>query len=179
MSEGEGSRHEAALIIPVPEIEPYVQDLRLQHDPSAGLGVPAHITINYPFNPEPELTDGLIDQLARHFRRFQAFDFAFKRVARFPDVVYLPPEPETPFTRIIASVSARFPESPPYGGVFDDVKPHLTVAQSVDRVELRDVEERLAERLSGKFPIGSRARTVRLIDSQHGVWETRAEFPLG
>ena len=38
-----------ALIVEVPEAEPAVGALRLEHDRSAARGVPAHITILFPF----------------------------------------------------------------------------------------------------------------------------------
>ena len=42
---------ETALVIAVPEAEPLVSDWRAQHDWSAQRGVPAHITLLYPFAP--------------------------------------------------------------------------------------------------------------------------------
>jgi hypothetical protein len=43
--------NESAIIIPIPEAEPIVGPLRLQYDGAARLGVPAHITVLYPFYP--------------------------------------------------------------------------------------------------------------------------------
>jgi hypothetical protein len=40
---------ETALIFPVPEAEALVSRLREKYDPSAAVGVPAHVTILYPF----------------------------------------------------------------------------------------------------------------------------------
>ena len=45
---------ETALVIAVPEAEPLVSDWRAQHDWSAQRGVPAHITLLYPFVPHGE-----------------------------------------------------------------------------------------------------------------------------
>jgi hypothetical protein len=39
----------SAVVVPVPEAEPRVGALRTALDPSAALGVPAHVTILYPF----------------------------------------------------------------------------------------------------------------------------------
>ena len=39
----------SAVIVPVPEVEPPVRDLRRELDPSAAGGVPAHVTVMYPF----------------------------------------------------------------------------------------------------------------------------------
>jgi hypothetical protein len=44
---------ESAFIVRVPEAEPHVAHLRERFDPMALLGVPAHITLLYPFlSPE-------------------------------------------------------------------------------------------------------------------------------
>src|SRR6185312_14804244 len=45
-----------ALIVAVPEAETAVGALRREHDSSAALGVPAHVTILFPFLP-PERVD--------------------------------------------------------------------------------------------------------------------------
>ena len=42
---------ETALVVLVPEAEAIVGRLRQRYDPSAAVGMPAHITINYPFLP--------------------------------------------------------------------------------------------------------------------------------
>ena len=39
---------ESAVVIPVPEAEPLVGELRLEHDPAAAAGVPAHVTLLSP-----------------------------------------------------------------------------------------------------------------------------------
>lgn len=40
---------ESALVVLVPEAEALVKSFRDRHDPSAAAGVPAHITLLYPF----------------------------------------------------------------------------------------------------------------------------------
>ncbi len=102
--------HEAALIVPVPEAEPVIGQFRLRYDPSAVLGVPAHVTINYPFHPHfgrPADAHGRLEALAAGF---PAFDFRLSRVASFPDVIYLVPEPKRAFLALIKAVAAAFPE---------------------------------------------------------------------
>ena len=80
-----------ALIIPVPEAEPAVGALRAGHDSSAALGVPAHVTILFPFLPPDKVDE---DALRDLFARFAAFDFALDRVERFDDGrVWLHPDP--------------------------------------------------------------------------------------
>ena len=154
-----------ALIVEVPEAEPAVGTLRLQHDRSAALGVPAHVTILFPF-ADAEAVDE--DGLTGLFARFPAFDFSLDRVERFDDgIVWLHPEPSLRFVDLTAAVAERWPEYPPYGGLFDEPIPHLTVSEVPIDVNVQ-------------LPIASRAREVSLIeeDEATGRWSKRRSFAL-
>ncbi|NUP83938.1 MAG: 2'-5' RNA ligase family protein, partial [Nonomuraea sp.] len=114
-----------ALIAVVPEAEPVVGVWRERYDPSAAEGVPAHVTVLYPFLPF-ELVD--TSALAELFAAWASFDVEFRGFGHFPGVLYLAPEPAEPFRELTTAVAERWPEAPPYGGAFPDVVPHLTVA---------------------------------------------------
>jgi hypothetical protein len=62
--------NESAVIIPIPEVEPIVGPLRLHYDRAAHLGVPAHITLLYPFCP-PQTVSAEIKTLARIIREWE------------------------------------------------------------------------------------------------------------
>jgi len=154
-----------ALIVPVPEAEPAVGAIRLAHDGSAALGVPAHVTILFPFAPPDEVDEAA---LAALFARFRAFDFALDRVERFEDgLVWLAPRPSLPFADLTAAVWQRWPGYPPYEGVHDEVVPHLTVSEQPLDVQI-------------VLPIPCRAREVALIEEQEadGRWVARRHFAL-
>lgn len=153
-----------ALIVEVPEAEPAVGALRLEHDSSAARGVPAHITILFPFAPPEDVDDGALEQL---FARFHPFDFVLDRVERFDDVTWLHPEPSLPFVDLTAAVAERWPDYPPYEGAFDEPIPHLTVSETPIEVTVQ-------------LPIASRAHEVTLIeeDEATGRWSTRRSYPL-
>ncbi len=170
--------NEAALVVLVPEVESLVGKFRLAHDPSAALGVPAHVTINYPFVPSTRDGAELDKKLGKLFGEVAPFDFSFRRIGRFPHQLYLPPEPAAPFRQLIERVAAAFPESPPYGGIYHDVVPHLTVADSEDEAVLDWVEAELAPLLKLRLPVQSRADKVWLIDNSSGRWQHRSAFPL-
>ena len=55
--------NESGVVIEVPNVDALVGDWRAQHDPAAGSGVPAHITILYPFMPPGQLTHESLDGL--------------------------------------------------------------------------------------------------------------------
>jgi hypothetical protein len=66
---------ESALIIAVPEAGPLVKELRDRFDPSAAVGVTAHITILYPFRPPGEITPEVLHELSEFFAQFSVFEF--------------------------------------------------------------------------------------------------------
>ncbi|HBY97680.1 MAG TPA: hypothetical protein DEP84_27690 [Chloroflexi bacterium] len=165
-------------MIVVPEVEPLVSPFRLKHDPSAALGVPAHITINYPFIPAVQPGVDLHRELSGLFAETDAFPFRLDRLARFPDVLYLPPIPDAPFKRLIQKVASCFPESPPYGGAFENVIPHLPIAQTRDQALLASIERQLSQRSSEYLSISARAERIWLMDNRSGRWQKRASFPL-
>ena len=149
----------------VPEAEPLVGELRLQHDWSAQHGVPAHITVLFPFAPPDDVDE---QALAELFARFRPVVFALDRVERFDDAVtWLHPQPSEPFVDLTAAVAQRFPYYPPYEGAFDEPIPHLTVSD--DHIDL-----------SLQLPVSCHAAEVTLIEEgEDGMWTTRARFPLG
>ena len=165
---------ESALVVTVPEAEPLVSEWRAQHDWSAQRGVPAHITILYPFAPTEKVDDTLLGELRELFGAHPAFSFDLPRVARFPEVAWLAPEPVEPFKTLIASVVARFPDYPPYEGVHDEVIPHLTVAEG--GVELQDEVDAA---ISPHLPIAARADEVTLLlEDDAGRWHPGERFAL-
>jgi 2'-5' RNA ligase len=166
---------ETALLVPVPEAEPLVETHRLAHDPVAPLGVPAHITILYPFIPPDDLDESVERKIAEVLQGFSAFDFELRYVRWFADgVLYLAPEPAEPFTALTNAFAIRWPEHPPYDGSFTEIIPHLTVAMASGA----PVAE-LAEELRAGLPVASRAHAVWLMEGRvGGGWTQRAVFPL-
>ncbi len=153
-----------ALIVPVPEAEQAVGELRLEHDPPAALGVPAHVTVLFPFVPPDEIDESAIGEvLAAH----AAFDFELASVGHWDEpVTYLAPVPAEPFTALTTAVWRRWPDYPPYEGAHETVIPHLTVGMA--SLEL-DID----------LPIACRAREVILIEeAADGRWRTRRRYPL-
>ena len=96
---------ETALVVLVPEAEALVGAHRLRHDPSAAVGVPAHVTVLYPFRSMVDYR--VADVVGGLAADVPAFDVEFAALARFPgEVVYLAPVPATPFRRLTARVAS-------------------------------------------------------------------------
>lgn len=166
----------SGLVIPVPEAEQAVSEWRLLYDPVAREGIPAHITLLFPFLSTEQVGPGVIEELAGLFGDVEPFDFKLARIGRFPGVIYLEPEPAEPFERLIAALGTLFPDHPPYGGTHPEVISHLTVAHSPDQAVLSEVERALEQII----PIAARANHVWLIDRpRDGRWNPNHRFPLG
>jgi 2'-5' RNA ligase len=166
---------ESALLVPVPAAEHLVHEHRLALDPVAPLGVPAHITLLYPFVPPAALDDDVQRSIAELVAGFAPFDFELRDVRRFESgVVYLAPEPVGPYTDLTAAFIRRWPEYLPYGGEFDTVVPHLTVAK-LNGAPVAALEAELRPGL----PVSARATEVWLMEGKVDVgWVRRAVFPL-
>jgi hypothetical protein len=166
---------QSALIVEVPEAEPLVRDWRAEHDWSAQRGVPAHITVLYPFVPAEKIDERVHGELRALFATHSAFSFSLPRVARFPEVAWLAPEPEEPFKSLIGAVASRYPDYPPYEGMHEDVIPHLTVAEGA-----ADLQDEVDAALTPSLPIAAEATSISLfLEDETGWWSRGRRYPLG
>jgi len=172
MAEGE-----SALLIPIPEAEELVGEWRSLYDPSATAGVPAHITLVYPFIPRAKITAQTIEDLRVHFAKTRGFSLRFPNLARFPGVVYLAPTPDRPIRRMIGKLVELYPDYPPYSGRFDDVVPHLTIADRRERLDFV-LMNRVEAGIGHGLPLDARVREAWLMTSHRKRWTKKARFPL-
>ncbi len=169
---------ESALIIAVPKAEPLVKAWRERFDPSAAVGVPAHITILYPFMPPGEITPAVLTELHDLFARFSAFEFTLPELRRFPKVLYMTLSPAEPFKALTRAVVEHCPKYPPYAGEFAEVIPHLAIVDVDKAAQLDDIECGFMQQHGMRLPVKARASEVRLIDNTAGRWEAKQAFPL-
>jgi len=157
---------ELALVVPFDDLAPVVDELRERTcvtKPSHGM--PPHVTL-LASCPGDEAA------IAEALAPFPAFAARFAQVDRFPGTLWLVPEPAEPFVRMTEALAARFPEFPPYGGLYANIVPHLTVAQSGFDDAIRIAEAWL--------PLRTRAeRAVLFEQSGSERWVERARFELG
>lgn len=169
---------QSALGVTVPEAEPWVKDLRERYDPTAAVGVPAHITVLFPFISPDLITDNDLARATETFQRFRPFEFRFERVGRFPESLYLAPEPDEPFISLTKAIAREFPEYPPYAGKFTEIVPHLTVAnRSAELSAIAETE--LSEIMKDLGPIHAVCNVVELYENSSGHWKWAQSFPLG
>ena len=171
---------DSALLVAIPEAEPVVGGMRLQHDAVAADGIPAHVTVLYPFVPRDRLTNEVRDAISVVVGALPAFDYRFDLAARFgSSTVYLAPEPASAFARLTDAVHARWPDHPPYGGVFNVVVPHLTVGDGLDGTTADALEVAVGQALTHHGPVVGRATSVALMTrSAGGRWSVDSQHAL-
>jgi 2'-5' RNA ligase len=175
---------QSALLLAVPAAEAAVGAHRACLDPSARHGVPAHITVLYPFLPPAEIGPRVLAGLSRLFAGVPRFSFVLDQVRWFDDpVVWLDPADESPFRALTELEAQAHPGCSPYGGVHEDVVPHLTIGHGGGPAELRAA----AEVIRPQLPIAAAATEVTLmagprpggLSGPPGQWQVVGCFALG
>jgi 2'-5' RNA ligase superfamily len=166
---------ETGLVVVVPEADERVGRVRDGFDPYAGIGVPPHITVLYPFVRPDRLSEAVIHEVARAAGRFAPFGFALTHLGEFDgEVFYLAPEPADPFVTITRALWERFPDNPPFGGRFETIVPHLSVAG----VPFGATREAVEDLLGNDLPIAATATGVAIMIEDEDGWTVGPELPF-
>jgi 2'-5' RNA ligase len=170
----------SALIVEVPEAEPYVAGYRNEHDPTTRWGVPAHITLLFPFLPPDLITAEHHHLLRATVSKMQSFTIELATVDEFPGVLWLDPLPAHHLIRLTHALWEAFPETPPYGGQHDRIHPHLTVAMTADEEAHDFLREQIRYELAPHLPIVVPVTSITLsVTGENNEWQRAAVFPLG
>ena len=166
------------MLIPVPEAAPYVDGYRARFTHAHVVGLPPHVTLLYPFVDSAELTTGVLREVERVVADVDQFEVTFRSVARLeglPPTLYLVPQPAAPFADLTRALVAAFPAYPPYGGRYEEIVPHLTVA-TADAATLAPV----AATVSASLPLAAPVVEAWLMQcDERGRWHLRRRLPLG
>ena len=170
---------QSALIVTVPEAEEAVARYRARFDEPATFGVPAHVTVLFPFLPPPEVDAHVIGTLTAAISRVPRFRARFDSTGWFgTSVLWLAPEPAAAFGALTTAVADAFPDYPPFGGRHEVVVPHLTVGHAGAAEDgLREAEAGVLRHL----PIRADVTEVALWCGTDvpGGWRRIRGFPLG
>jgi hypothetical protein len=163
------------LVVPVDAVRDLIAPwIRLL--PAAGRSLPPHVTALWPFLPVEALDDAAERRLGDLLAGAPAFSFALTRVAELADAAVLLPEPAAPFRALTSLLWDEWPECPPYGGAFDDIVPHLTVAIDPSAADRSAIEAALAPLLA----LEACAAEVLLVEeTTSGALRERRRFTLG
>jgi len=167
---------ESVIIVPVLSAEAVVGKWRKKYDPVALHGIPAHVTLLYPFLNPQYLTSDILDKLGDIFFKVHKFSFTLSRIDTFPGVVYLEPSPRENFVRITGELVKNFPANPAYGGKYPEIHPHLTLAQLTNNSDTGKVEAEIAADILSKLPLTAVAEEVWLMVKENVQWTLKREF---
>ena len=137
-------------------------------------GMPSHVTIVYPFLDRDAINDSVVEALTGIFAQVPVIELELTRCDRFPGVLYLVPEPVEVFRQLALSVTAAWPEAPPYRGAFPGVTPHMTVTRSRRPEALDDVEHEVLSRL----PFTATLDVGWLMHFDGSKWQFDVELPF-
>ncbi|MEU3558286.1 2'-5' RNA ligase family protein [Streptomyces fragilis] len=164
-----------SLSVPLPGLDRLVAPWRRAWDTAARHGGTAHATVLFPFLPRERVDGAARAALAHVFAAHPPFELRFTGCARFPGVLWLRPEPDAPLRALTAAVTARWPGHRPYDGLFGDLDPHVTVANSGDARQHDLIEAALAPHL----PLTERVSAVDLVAYDGNAWRQWLRLPLG
>jgi 2'-5' RNA ligase len=164
----------------VPEAERLVASFRARFAAeSVAKRIPPHVTLLFPFVPAAQLDESVRTRAKAHFASFAPFGGALESVGRFDSHVWLGPEPRSRFVDLIVDTCARFPEQPPYGGVFDQPAPHLTIGAATADLGVDEIAEAAETELAAKLPLSFRVDAAwLLVEQEDGTWAAAERFPF-
>lgn len=165
------------LVVPVPELEPFVRGRWLHYEPGWVSRDPAfthaHVTALAPYLPEP--TDADLAAVAAVAGATAPFDYDLLDVREFDNgCIHVPPVPAGPFAALTHALWAAFPQCPPYAGEYD-VAPHVTLDHRSETVSVTSTRALLEDLL----PVRCRADRLELHWYQQGDCRVLADWKLG
>jgi 2'-5' RNA ligase len=151
--------------------------LRRRSVEDAADGVPAHVTLLYPFVAPGRLNGAVRATIATIARRHAAFDYSLGGPARWPDTIYASVEPAAPFLAIHRELARAFPDYPIYGRPAPfELVPHVTVAEG----DFVDDPARMTDPAWSTLPARRKALALEVIASDaKGRWRLVWRLPLG
>jgi 2'-5' RNA ligase len=147
-----------AIAIGLDELAPTVAAARYDLDRYGADEIELHVTLLYPFVPKQELGPDVVDSLRSFFAGRPAPVFSLASVESFDEgVTYAAPRPDGQLVRLVGELAERYPETPPYGGIHDDVVPHATLAED-------DAGGAVRERIEPLLPVECRPARASLYE---------------
>ncbi|GAA5176070.1 2'-5' RNA ligase family protein [Pseudonocardia eucalypti] len=165
-----------ALVIPVPEADPALAAVGTRYPRLARPGLPAHLTVLYPWLPAAYVDDRARRSCAALAATAEPAEAEFREIGVHPGMVFLRPADPGPVDRLIAGARTRWPELPPYGGKYPDSPAHVSLAlggMSPEEVDgVRDL-------VGPMLPITSRLAELWLVALGPDGWLATDRWPLG
>lgn len=161
-------------MVPVPAADGLLTSISSRYPGAVRTGVPAHVSVLYPFLPADMLTEQVISTLRELFDCASTISVKFDECRRRENFVYLLPDPIDPLEALIRRATQRWPDVVPYGGKYE-AKPHLTVAMRTSDDTAAAIERDVAVEL----PISTELHEAWLVIYSGGQWTLRERFQFG
>jgi 2'-5' RNA ligase len=158
------------LLIALP---PALEALRRRSIADAIAGVPAHVTLLYPFADEAQIDATVLLTVGAIAARHPVMQLTLGEGRRFPDTLYASVEPESTVRALQHDLAAAFPTLPLYGGAFAFV-PHVSIVEGAAAADPAALDDSAWATL----PVDRAADAVALITRRGSRWGTRHRFPL-
>jgi 2'-5' RNA ligase len=168
---------DTAVVVLVPAADPAFTALRRTHDPSGADGLGCHVTIMSPFLDAADVDDATVKRLGRALAATPPFTVRMGGLARFTEemhALYATVDPTGPFVAMTRAVGAEFGLEP-YGGIHEEIVPHLTIGISEDPAVL----DRIAPIAEAALPITGEIGAVDVVFHEPAGWRTAHSIRLG
>ncbi|MGO4458967.1 2'-5' RNA ligase family protein [Streptomyces sp. M-16] len=163
-----------AVVIVLPDAAPLLDAARRIDPALVRRGVPVHVSLLYPFVPEPALTGRDEEGVRSLASSFPAADLLLDEVVTASGFVAVTVPELQP---VVDAFRARWPGLRPYGGRFG-ARPaaHVTVAMGADDPA---AAARVRGAIDSLLPLRTRAAAVQLVALTEEGWRPRLSVPLG
>jgi hypothetical protein len=144
------------IIAPTPFVGAEIEAIRGEHDWSAELGVPAHITLLGPFLDPDAITSRVLDRLESAVAEHRAIPITFERLELVGDVACLLPASGSRIAALQAALHATWPH------LQARELQHVTVARSLSMEDF----DRIARRVAPFLPTSGVVDEILLVASR-------------
>lgn len=165
---------QTGLVVPVPAADALLGLVESRHPGTVREGVPAHVSLLYPFVDAAELDERVTRALSELVADHEPMAVEFAECYRWGGFVALRPDPIEGLIELTRKARDRWPDLVPYEGLYGDVEPHVTVALRASDETVLMIEREVSEQL----PISVELHEVWLVAFE-GRWIVRERFEFG
>lgn len=165
------SQGRTGVVVPVPAADALLAMVAERFPDAVREGVPAHVSVLYPFMDADLLDEQVISTLRAVFADLAPVQVEFDECARDTGFVYLRPNPVAPLQALTAALQQEWPRLVPYEGRYAVTEPHVTVAMGLSEDNAARVQREVAARL----PLAARVDQAWLV-AFDGQWQLRQRF---
>lgn len=121
-----------ALTLLLPEAQPVLDCVVRALGLDARSVPPAHMTLLFPWMPPEQVNDVVLEELREFFGEQRAVSMSLQVGWFGREVLLLVPSDPLPLVEMTRAIVGRWPQFPYYGGAYDSIDPHMTLAYGDD-----------------------------------------------